>query len=93
MRAASDRWSPRSCSRLELLEMVTEAAQGPEAVFRLPPQPHGDRHGGTTAEGTNRALTNAYAQHSGYSGRNPDTGPTVGSSDVNTAQAGVKHQA
>jgi hypothetical protein len=54
---------------------------------------HRLRHGGTTAEGGDKALITAYAQYSDYWGRNPDTGAAWGTSDVNAVQAGVKHQA
>jgi hypothetical protein len=69
--------------------LVTEAAHGRDAFFRLPPQPHG----GTKAEGADRALTTAYAQHSENWGRNPYTGAAWGTTDVNAVQAGLKHQA
>ena len=54
---------------------------------------HRLKHGSTTAEGGDKALTTAYAQYSDYWGKNPDTGAAWGSSDVNAAQAGVEHQA
>jgi hypothetical protein len=54
---------------------------------------HRLKHGGTTAEGTDKALTTAFAHYSDYWGKNPDTGAAWGSSDVNVAQAGVKHHA
>jgi hypothetical protein len=54
---------------------------------------HRLKHGSTTAEGGDKALTTAYAQYSDYWGKNPDTDAAWGSSDVNAAQAGVEHQA
>jgi hypothetical protein len=54
---------------------------------------HRLKHGSTTAEGTDKVLTTAYAQYSDYWGKNPDTGAVWGITDVNAVQAGVKHQA
>ena len=54
---------------------------------------HQLKHGGTTAEGADKALTTAYAHYSDYWGRNPETGAASGNSDVNAVQAGLKHQA
>ena len=54
---------------------------------------HRLKHGGTTVEGADRALTTSYAHYSDYWGLNPDTAAAWGTTDVNGVQAGLEHQA
>jgi hypothetical protein len=54
---------------------------------------HRLKDGSTTAEGTDKELTTAYAHYSDYWGRNPDTGAAWGTTDVNAVHACLEHQA
>lgn len=51
------------------------------------------RHGTTTLEGQDHALTNSYGHYADYYGKNPDTAAAWGTTDVNTAEAGIEYQA